>query len=121
MRYPAHGRRAVGSFLFLRWLCPALVSPTPAQFGLLAGNPTNLVRFICFLFDRLKRHLFLLTWPVPEPPTVQARRGFVLVAKSLQNLVNGVDFGDKEQYAASLTLLVIAFWSLSDLVLRWPT
>ncbi|EQC26113.1 hypothetical protein SDRG_16063 [Saprolegnia diclina VS20] len=59
---------ALGGFLFLRVLCPAVVVPA-------------------------KAHLFPGR---PMPPI--ARRATVLVAKLLQNLANNVLFGAKEEY-----------------------
>jgi hypothetical protein len=65
----------VGGFLFLRFFCPAIISPE--GFGLL-----------------------------PEPPNVKARRCFVLIAKALQNLSNGVMFGQKEQYMCDVNSFI---------------
>ncbi|KDO23771.1 hypothetical protein SPRG_10548 [Saprolegnia parasitica CBS 223.65] len=59
---------ALGGFLFLRVLCPAVV--VPAKVRLFPGRPM--------------------------PPI--ARRATVLVAKLLQNLANNVLFGAKEEY-----------------------
>eukprot|EP01104_Vermistella_antarctica_P004416 TRINITY_DN14870_c0_g1_i1.p1 TRINITY_DN14870_c0_g1~~TRINITY_DN14870_c0_g1_i1.p1 ORF type:complete len:704 (+),score=152.05 TRINITY_DN14870_c0_g1_i1:287-2398(+) len=65
--FPDHFLRALGSFLFLRFICPAIVSPT--AFGITDKQPTS-----------------------------EARRALVLIAKTIQNVVNAVAFGDKEQY-----------------------
>lgn len=70
-RFPDSNNTAVGGFLFLRFLCPAITSPD--SFELVQG-------------------------PVGD----SQRRLLVLVAKTLQNLANGVEFGTKEVYMAKL-------------------
>ena len=39
---------------------------------------------------------------LPEAPSVKSRRCFTLIAKALQNLSNGVQFGQKEQFLLDL-------------------
>eukprot|EP00727_Mastigamoeba_balamuthi_P013215 m51a1_g8516 putative gtpase-activator protein for ras family gtpase (1931) ;mRNA; r:92824-99197 len=39
---------------------------------------------------------------MPQPPTAAARRTLILISKVLQNLANGVKFGDKERFMAKL-------------------
>jgi hypothetical protein len=58
-------------FLFLRFLCPAILAP----------------------------QIFHL---VPEAPQGDAQRALVLVAKVMQNLANGVEFGKKEAFLEPL-------------------
>ncbi|PRP80537.1 Ras GTPase activation domain-containing protein [Planoprotostelium fungivorum] len=55
----------IGSFFFLRFICPVLV--VPSLIGL-------------------------------RIPSARAQRGLILIAKVLQNLSNGILFGDKEEY-----------------------
>tara|TARA_R110002050_G_scaffold81309_7_gene173843 strand:- start:3513 stop:8018 length:4506 start_codon:yes stop_codon:yes gene_type:complete len=66
-RFPQSRHSAVGGFLFLRFFCPAVISPEGWKL-------------------------------IPDPPSVKVRRCLVLIAKALQNLSNGVLFGQKEQF-----------------------
>jgi GTPase-activator protein for Ras-like GTPase len=66
----------IGSILFLRYICPALVMP--AHHGVVKSAPP--------------RHV---------------GRGLILVSKMLQNLSNGVEFGDKEQCMVCLNAFII--------------
>mmetsp|Transcript_15400 Transcript_15400/g.60190 ORF Transcript_15400/g.60190 Transcript_15400/m.60190 type:complete len:615 (+) Transcript_15400:196-2040(+) len=69
------GYQVIGSILFLRFICPALV--TPLRYGIILGNG--------------------------EPMSIACRRAAVLVSKLLQNLVNGVEAdGTKEAYMTTL-------------------
>jgi hypothetical protein len=67
----------VGGFLFLRFFCPAIV--TPEAFGLLES-------MFCYLLASLLKHRHF----VAEPPPAETRRGLVLVSKLLQNLANAI-------------------------------
>jgi neurofibromin 1 len=58
----------VGGFIFLRFFCPAILSPDSTSPPLLSKVDQNL------------------------------RRALILISKSLQNLANGLDFGNKEPY-----------------------
>jgi neurofibromin 1 len=69
-KFPSLQGVVVGSFLFLRFFCPAIVSPE--ELNILA-----------------------------TPPSQTARRGLILVSKLLQNLANGLEFGNKEPAMAS--------------------
>eukprot|EP00003_Mantamonas_plastica_P031155 TRINITY_DN7974_c0_g1_i3.p1 TRINITY_DN7974_c0_g1~~TRINITY_DN7974_c0_g1_i3.p1 ORF type:complete len:331 (-),score=104.25 TRINITY_DN7974_c0_g1_i3:22-1014(-) len=60
--------KSVGGFIFLRYFCPAVTAPF--GFGVLDRSEA----------DR------------------NAMRGFILIAKILQNLANNVEFGQKEPY-----------------------
>ncbi|CAO3597273.1 unnamed protein product [Absidia cylindrospora] len=71
-RFPASKFTAVGSFVFLRLLCPVIVSPESA--GLVKAGVIN---------KRL-------------------RRGLLIIAKVIQNLANNVLFGSKEVYMVIL-------------------
>ncbi len=44
---------------------------------------------------------------VSKPPSGEARRALTLVAKILQNLVNGVEFGGKEQFMVEFNPFII--------------
>eukprot|EP00009_Paramoeba_aestuarina_P003177 CAMPEP_0201514696 /NCGR_PEP_ID=MMETSP0161_2-20130828/6463_1 /ASSEMBLY_ACC=CAM_ASM_000251 /TAXON_ID=180227 /ORGANISM="Neoparamoeba aestuarina, Strain SoJaBio B1-5/56/2" /LENGTH=1626 /DNA_ID=CAMNT_0047911325 /DNA_START=239 /DNA_END=5119 /DNA_ORIENTATION=- len=71
-KFPQNRHSAVGGFLFLRFFCPAIISPD--------GHGIK-----------------------PETSiSVRSRRCFVLVAKALQNLSNGLLFGQKENYMMEL-------------------
>ncbi|KAI8064150.1 hypothetical protein BC940DRAFT_357286 [Gongronella butleri] len=76
--FPECRYTAVGSFIFLRFFCPAIVSPESA--GLL-------------LPDEIPRNL---------------RRGLLIIAKLIQNLANNVLFGSKELYMIILNDFVTA-------------
>lgn len=67
--YPGNGPRQVGGYLFLRFFCPAIV--TPNSHGVVAPD-FNL--------------------------TENSKRCLLLITKVLQNLSNGVLFGAKELY-----------------------
>eukprot|EP01102_Stenamoeba_stenopodia_P020321 TRINITY_DN786_c0_g7_i1.p1 TRINITY_DN786_c0_g7~~TRINITY_DN786_c0_g7_i1.p1 ORF type:complete len:924 (-),score=135.37 TRINITY_DN786_c0_g7_i1:1405-4176(-) len=78
-RFPEMKQLVVGAFLFLRFICPALV--TPERYSILPNEGQNL--------------------------PAQARRGLILVSKLLQNLANNVEFdGSKEDYTKSLNRLI---------------
>jgi len=68
--------RVVSGFLFLRLLCPAIISPK--SFNL-----------------------------VSDPPSPMAARTLLLVAKSLQNLANLVEFGGKEGFMSVLNQFIL--------------
>lgn len=64
--------------MFLRFLCPAIVSPE--AFGLADGNGPVVGA------DQL------------APPPSHVRRNLILISKLLQNLANGADPFGKEEY-----------------------
>jgi len=68
--------RVVSGFMFLRLLCPAVISPK--SFNL-----------------------------VSDPPSPTAARTLLLVAKSLQNLANLVEFGGKESYMTCVNQFIV--------------
>ncbi|KAK5581213.1 hypothetical protein RB653_001243 [Dictyostelium firmibasis] len=74
-RFKSMKTTVVGGFIFLRFICPAIVAPE--AFGLI---------------------------PREEEPTSETRRGLVLVSKLLQNLANEMPFGSgiKEEYMSYL-------------------
>lgn len=74
-RFPAMADRSVGALLFLRVINPALVAPD---------------KFLQDDKDKEDR-------PVAELSS-GVRRSLVLVSKLLQNLANGVSFGEKEDF-----------------------
>ncbi|KAL6067852.1 Ras GTPase activating protein ira2 [Balamuthia mandrillaris] len=67
-RFPDAQNLALGAIIFLRFVCPAIVSPE--SYGIVGEGDC-------------------------KPPT---RRFLILVTKILQNLVNEVTFGEKEEY-----------------------
>ncbi|KAG0187398.1 Ras GTPase activating protein ira2 [Apophysomyces sp. BC1034] len=72
-RFPEAKYAAVGSFIFLRFFCPAIVSPEAE--GLISAGTTV---------------------------TREMRRGFLITTKVIQNLANNVLFGAKETYMIML-------------------
>ena len=95
-KFPDSQVKAVGAFLFLRFLCPSIFSPD--GFGLVSG-------------------IWLPVWGninqlLLESPNEKARRALVLTAKVLQNTANGVQFGGKEQYMAPLNSFVTSYVSV---------
>eukprot|EP01102_Stenamoeba_stenopodia_P002152 TRINITY_DN1191_c0_g1_i1.p1 TRINITY_DN1191_c0_g1~~TRINITY_DN1191_c0_g1_i1.p1 ORF type:complete len:471 (-),score=100.56 TRINITY_DN1191_c0_g1_i1:110-1522(-) len=77
-RFPESKHSVVGGFFFLRFMCPAIISPE--GFGVLADGQV--------LLD-------------------EARRALVLVSKLLQNLANGKLFGSKEAYMVPMQEFII--------------
>jgi len=69
------GYMVIGSFLFLRFFCPALVSPQ--KFGILKGSFIH-IAFVCLIF-------FYVDTEVPPP---KAQRSLILLAKLIQNVIN---------------------------------
>lgn len=67
-KFPELGQVGMGAILFLRYLCPSLIAPD--RYGLLPS----------------------------ESISPQGVRFLLLITKVLQNLVNGVSFGKKEEY-----------------------
>jgi len=67
-KFPESRFKAIGSFLFLRVLCPAIMSPSSVG--------------IC----------------KEEEITNESRRALILISKILQNLANGVSFSKKERF-----------------------
>ncbi|KAG1471849.1 hypothetical protein G6F56_001890 [Rhizopus delemar] len=72
-RFPEAKHTAVGSFIFLRFFCPAIVAP---EADVLVKNSTSVPRDL--------------------------RRGFLMATKVVQNLANNVLFGSKETYMIGL-------------------
>ena len=76
-KFPSARLKAIGAFMFLRFMQPSIFSPE--GFGVL-----------------------------DSPPPAAARRALILVAKVLQNLANGVKFGNKEAFMADMNAFVMA-------------
>ena len=87
-KFPKECRTVTGSLFFLRFVCPALVSPD--QFGLVA--PDN---------------------PLAPPE----RKALVLLTKAVQKLANGALFGTQAAYMAALNGTLEALRSQWDLAL----
>jgi len=75
-KFPSSLYSVIGGFFFLRFVCPAIISPE--GFGVL---------------------------PMGEIPGA-SRRPLILISKILQNLGNGVEFGKKEEYMIPLNDLI---------------
>ncbi|KAJ3425313.1 inhibitory regulator protein ira1-related [Anaeramoeba flamelloides] len=65
----------IAGFFFLRFICPAIISPENAEI-------------------------------VKERIPVEVRRALILITKSLQNLANGVMFGQKEEFMIPLNKFI---------------
>ena len=59
------------------------------------------------MFHSIGIDLYLGFGLVATPPTAEARRALTLIAKILQNLVNGVEFGGKEQFMVDFNPFII--------------
>ena len=84
--FPETKQQVVTGFYFLRFICPALVSPE--RHGLLNSE------------EQQNNN---------NPPyilTAQNRRSLVLISKVLQNLANDVEFGEKESYMTVMNSLI---------------
>ncbi|EFA76778.1 regulator of chromosome condensation domain-containing protein [Heterostelium album PN500] len=75
-KFPDNKHSSVGGFVFLRFLCPAIIAPYTA--GL-----------------------------VDEAPGPEATRALVLIGKVLQNLANGIEFGQKESFMIPVNRFII--------------
>eukprot|EP01103_Thecamoeba_quadrilineata_P007781 TRINITY_DN1760_c0_g1_i1.p1 TRINITY_DN1760_c0_g1~~TRINITY_DN1760_c0_g1_i1.p1 ORF type:complete len:457 (-),score=86.26 TRINITY_DN1760_c0_g1_i1:296-1666(-) len=78
-KYPESPNRSMGGFFFLRFLCPAIV--TPEAFNLTPAHTPELSH--------------------------SSRRSLILVSKVLQSLTNGVLFGEKEDYMVPLNQFIL--------------
>ncbi len=79
----------VGGFLFLRYLCPALV--TPEGYGLKGEQQS-------------------CQFNVTVTLNGKTRRTLILISKVIQNLANGVEFeGQKEPYMMPLNTIVLQY------------
>lgn len=74
--YPDARYSSIGGFIFLRFFCPAILSPESASPPLLTTVPSSI------------------------------RRVLVLISKILQNLASGVKFGSKESYLTELNTFI---------------
>ncbi|KAL6055769.1 GTPase activating factor [Balamuthia mandrillaris] len=77
-KFPGSLYTVVGGYYFLRFLCPAIISPE--GFGVVPGPQQG----------------------SPEKVTVEVRRVLILVSKLLQQLANSLKFGAKEPYMEPL-------------------
>ncbi|KAL6075862.1 Ras GTPase-activating protein 1 [Balamuthia mandrillaris] len=75
-KFPESKDSVVAGFFFLRFLCPAIVSPVDSGIA------------------------------KEESITVEVRRGLVLISKVVQNLANGVEFGNKEPHMLLLNQFI---------------
>eukprot|EP00026_Physarum_polycephalum_P010230 Phypoly_transcript_10386.p1 GENE.Phypoly_transcript_10386~~Phypoly_transcript_10386.p1 ORF type:complete len:291 (+),score=65.41 Phypoly_transcript_10386:369-1241(+) len=79
-----------------------LVTQAFPNSGLMAVGGILFLRFICpSIFAPEGFGL------VDTPPTAEARRALTLIAKILQNLVNGVEFGGKEQFMVEFNPFIV--------------
>lgn len=74
--YPEAKYISVGGFIFLRFFCPAILSPDS------------------------------VTPPLLPSVDARTRRALILVSKCLQNLANGIEFGAKEPYMVPMNAFI---------------
>jgi hypothetical protein len=74
--YPEAKYISVGGFIFLRFFCPAILSPE-------SMNP-----------------------PLLNSVDAKTRRGLILLSKCLQNLANGIEFGVKEPHLEPMNAFI---------------
>lgn len=74
--YPEAKYTSVGGFIFLRFFCPAILSPDSV-------NP-----------------------PLLPSVEAKTRRALILISKCLQNLANGIEFGVKEPYMVPMNAFI---------------
>jgi len=91
-KFPESNYSVIGGFFFLRFLCPAIV--TPERYGIATSKqhhlqPTHLIQHSSLPPQRSL--MFTITG-------ISDRRPFVLVSKVLQTIANGVEFGKKEPF-----------------------
>ena len=86
-RYRGSERIAVGGFMFLRFLCPAIVAPE--AYGLVGGMLSS------------NLHVTAHTNLAAGVLCKEIRRGLVLVTKVLQHLANGMN-SFREPYMSGL-------------------
>jgi hypothetical protein len=111
-KYPTLSRAIVGNFLFLRFICHALLSPE--EYDLVSSKtlPISWLNFILSLSLSFCVFVFLKCWResllsvfivcvcvCSDPPQMNIRRGLVLLSKLIQILVNGTELRATEQYA----------------------
>jgi hypothetical protein len=80
-KFPGYGTASIGGVLFLRFICPVLV--TPDYFGLCSAEstpPPPPVFFLCPPLGQRSLHAAELT---PE-----LRRGLLLISKTIQKVAN---------------------------------
>ncbi|XP_042305589.1 ras GTPase-activating protein 1 isoform X2 [Sceloporus undulatus] len=85
--------RVVSGFVFLRLICPAILNPR--MFNIISGkkqhrDPEGEVEQVC-----VKAQMTTQRTTVTDSPSPTAARTLTLVAKSVQNLANLVEFGAK--------------------------
>lgn len=102
-RFPGMKDKVVGGFFFLRFICPALVSPE--QWGLVSGMETRHQHLRFALSSHRSSSLFLWHAGAINP---RIRRTLILVSKVVQNLANELEFGDKEAYMMPLNACIQA-------------
>lgn len=82
-KFPDSEHLVLSGFFFLRFLSPAIVSPY--AYGIVDGTHT------------FKHERTVLNLDADELPPACAR-GLVLVSKVIQNLANGIEFGEAQKH-----------------------
>ena len=96
-KYPEMGKQLVGGFFFLRFVCPFLVTPTTVT---LTPSGRRRMILVSFFFSSSSPLFSLVAF-------VQNSIHFInKVSKVIQNLSNGLLFGEKETYMVPLNSLL---------------
>jgi len=96
-KFPADGNvryTSVSAFLFLRLFCPAIINPK--LFNMMSGT--------CLACMHAKQHTLTLQ---TDHPTDMLARNLILIAKTIQNLANMSEFGQKEPYMQPINSFII--------------
>jgi hypothetical protein len=88
---------AIGGFVFLRYICPAII--VPHKYGLLESKHSFIIQR--YFYTYTNDYHRCLVQPLPE-----IQRDLLLVSKVLQTVANGTSFGSKEEYMMPLNLFV---------------
>jgi hypothetical protein len=93
----------LGNIFFLRFICPALISPE--EYNLVTGThikEEDFCQFSLFIIHQPDCHLsldiVLIEFITTDPPQPNIRRGLVALSKVIQNLANGIEFRQSEPY-----------------------
>ena len=89
-KFPDKGTTFAGAYMFLRFLCPALVFPE--NNGIISSGTLNIINMNISIY---------LTNYIDFQVSKGGRRCLMLISKTLQNLANGVEF--REDYMAGMS------------------
>jgi neurofibromin 1 len=104
-KFPESKYSAIGGFFFLRFLCPAIVSPE--SYGLVDSG----IFLYIFNFDLVSIDCSLSRPSGAATLTGANRRPLILVSKVLQSIANGVQFGKKGMRQSILRIIAANLFS----------